>query len=52
MKRTGLCRLGWHRWVKRVNDSGEPYIMCARCGKDGDMPQRPLMSPVPLLPTG
>jgi hypothetical protein len=45
MAKSWLCRLRWHRWVKRVNDSGEAYIVCARCNRDGDMPQRSLMAP-------
>jgi hypothetical protein len=45
MNPTWLCRLGWHRLVRRVKDSGEPYIVCARCNKDGDMPMRPTIGP-------
>jgi hypothetical protein len=32
------CRIGWHRWAKRLNDSGETYLVCRRCAKYTDMP--------------
>ncbi len=32
--RRGLrCRLGFHSWGTRHNDSGERYSVCERCGK-------------------
>lgn len=31
-----LCRIGLHKWSKRVNDSGQPYLTCLRCGKHDD----------------
>ena len=31
-----LCRIGWHTWSKRVNDSGQAYLTCVRCGKHDD----------------
>jgi len=31
-----LCRIGLHKWSKRVNDSGQPYLTCVRCGKHDD----------------
>ncbi|MGY2873127.1 hypothetical protein ACVW00_000317 [Marmoricola sp. URHA0025 HA25] len=31
-----LCRIGMHKWSKRVNDSGQPYLTCVRCGKHDD----------------
>lgn len=34
------CRLGFHAWVIRTNDTGERYEECRRCGEVGtDMPQ-------------
>ena len=31
-----LCLVGMHKWIKRVNDSGQSYLTCARCGKHDD----------------
>lgn len=31
-----LCLVGWHKWHKRVNDEGQSYATCGRCGKYGD----------------
>ena len=32
--RTWRCRLGWHRWDKRVTDGGQSYLVCRRCDKE------------------
>ena len=29
-----FCRLGVHRWEDKVNDDGERYVECRRCGQD------------------
>ena len=31
-----LCRVGWHKWVKHVNDSHQAYRTCRRCNKHDD----------------
>jgi len=31
-----LCHVGVHSWEDRLNDDGEPYLECRRCGKEGD----------------
>ena len=31
-----LCRVGVHRWENRRNTDGEEYIVCRRCGTEGD----------------
>ena len=36
MARTWRCRVGWHKWTKRVNDAHESYLVCMRCGKHDD----------------
>lgn len=36
MAKHWLCRIGMHKWSKRVNDSGRPYLTCLRCGKHDD----------------
>ena len=36
MARQLLCHVGWHKWAKRVNDSGQAYLVCVRCGKHND----------------
>jgi hypothetical protein len=42
-----LCRVGWHRWVKRrYEDSGEAYMKCSRCGKETDVGVRPPANPL------
>lgn len=28
------CRIGLHRWRKRLSDDGRPYKTCAICGDD------------------
>jgi hypothetical protein len=33
MARNLLCLLGWHDYVERRNEDGEPYTECRRCGK-------------------
>ncbi len=33
MARTLQCLLGWHHYVERRNDDGDPYTECSRCGK-------------------
>lgn len=30
------CRLGLHAWEPRMNEDGENYQACGRCGKDGN----------------
>jgi hypothetical protein len=30
------CVLGWHRWKNQVNDEGQRWIICARCGKEDE----------------
>jgi len=35
-----LCRIGFHKWRQQVNDSGQRYNTCQRCGKYDDT-QRP-----------
>jgi hypothetical protein len=32
------CRLGFHHWVRRVNDEGGTFRRCAHCGKFRDTP--------------
>lgn len=37
MAKSVLCRVGVHRWENRSNpENGEGYIVCRRCGKEGD----------------
>lgn len=36
MAKAWRCRLAWHKWAKRVNDSGQAYLVCVRCGKQDD----------------
>jgi hypothetical protein len=36
MTRDMRCLVGWHKWVKRVNDSGQAYLVCRRCQKQDD----------------
>lgn len=36
MRKTVLCRVGWHTWVNRRNDEGVGYRVCRHCGKDQD----------------
>jgi hypothetical protein len=31
-----MCHIRLHKWIKRVNDAGQPYLVCARCGKHHD----------------
>lgn len=31
-----LCRVGWHKWVRHVNDSHQAYRTCRRCNKHDD----------------
>lgn len=44
MATTWRCRVGWHQWFKRVNDSGEAYLVCVRCGKQDD--NEPVAAPM------
>jgi hypothetical protein len=32
------CWLGFHHWVRRVNDEGKPYRECTTCGKYREPP--------------
>jgi hypothetical protein len=36
------CWLGWHRWVRHVNDEAEAYFLCADCDKFRDSSNRDL----------
>jgi hypothetical protein len=36
MVKSLLCRVGWHKWQRRVTDDGGRYLVCARCGKEGE----------------
>ena len=36
MARPWQCRLGLHRWQRVVNDAGQAYRHCERCGRDDD----------------
>ncbi len=36
MAKRWRCRIGLHKWAKRVNDSGQAYLTCVRCGKHDD----------------
>jgi hypothetical protein len=31
-----LCRVGWHKWERRSTDDGGRYLVCRRCGKEGE----------------
>jgi hypothetical protein len=31
-----LCRVGWHKWQRRSTDDGSRYLVCRRCGKEGE----------------
>lgn len=31
------CWVGWHRWVRHVNDEGQAYHRCADCEKFKDI---------------
>ena len=43
MARPLLCLIGWHKWHRKVNDAGQSYAQCARCGKEdnADRPTTP-----------
>jgi hypothetical protein len=30
------CLFGYPRWARRVNDTGQHYRECSRCGKYGE----------------
>lgn len=34
MKKPLRCLFGIHHRSRRVNDDGEPYTVCSRCGRD------------------
>jgi hypothetical protein len=34
------CLIGWHKWAKRLADDGATYLVCRRCGKEGDAAPR------------
>ena len=37
MAKSLRCRVGVHHWEdRRYPESGETYIVCRRCGKEGD----------------
>ena len=36
MVRSLLCRVGWHKWQRRSTDDGSRYLVCRRCGKEGE----------------
>jgi hypothetical protein len=36
MKRTLRCRLGWHHWRLAFTPDNEKYLVCSRCGKEGE----------------
>ncbi len=36
MAKSVRCRVGVHHWEDRRNPEGERYIVCTRCGKEGD----------------
>ena len=41
MKRTGLCRIGLHKWVVRHDPDVKPYVACRRCLKEKLVDLRP-----------
>jgi hypothetical protein len=36
-RKSWRCRLRWHRWVRRYVDDGAQYVVCTRCGHEGDV---------------
>ena len=36
MAKSLACYVGWHKWQNRVNDEGQRYVTCARCGKEDE----------------
>ena len=32
------CYIGWHKWKTRVNDEGQRWVACERCGKEDEIP--------------
>ena len=40
------CRLGFHRWVRHLNDEGKTFRRCKDCQKFRDMPDVTYMSGV------
>ena len=30
------CRVGIHTWEHLLNDDGEAYVLCRRCGEESD----------------
>ena len=41
MKRTGLCRIGLHKWAVRRDPDVKPYVACKRCNKEKMVDLRP-----------
>ncbi len=33
-RRPWLCRLRFHHWAECLNDDGDAYLRCRRCGQD------------------
>lgn len=33
-KKRVLCRVGWHRWVRKSNPDGGGYLGCKYCTKE------------------
>jgi hypothetical protein len=40
MAKPWSCRLGMHQWKRQVNEAGEAYQHCERCGADDDPKSR------------
>lgn len=37
MRRSLLCRVGWHKWQRLSTEDGHRYLVCRRCGKEGEV---------------
>ena len=36
-RKSWRCRLRWHSWLRRYVDDGAQYVVCTRCGHEGDV---------------